>query len=156
ALVSSVEFVGGFARLLHPGATEEDIEQAFGYQLLFAHDVPDWLEMLPYHPPEDLRLGDTRVVIYKVNFNQTHDDSRYHVPMGEAALGELDVADHELDALVRAAPASGSYWLGKSSVDFALQHWDAAADAAVHAITAQPPAERARLSGMVGASLFRE
>jgi tRNA A-37 threonylcarbamoyl transferase component Bud32 len=66
ALVSDENFIGPYYRLLHPGATDAEIEQCFGVRLLRGRPVPAWLEAIPYQVPEDLRALPTTVQLFKV------------------------------------------------------------------------------------------
>ena len=65
-MISEENFIGPFYELLHPGATAVDIAGCFGARLMSGETVPSWLTPIPYEPPPDLRMLDTRVLLFKV------------------------------------------------------------------------------------------
>jgi hypothetical protein len=67
AIVSEENFIAPYFRLLHPGASDEEVGKCFGLRLLRGETVPPWLKVLPYQVPDDLKPLNTTVALYKVN-----------------------------------------------------------------------------------------
>jgi hypothetical protein len=66
ALVSENNFIREYYRLLHPDATDEEVNRCFGWRLFTGQPPPDWLEPVPYEVPPNLRATKTWVLLFKV------------------------------------------------------------------------------------------
>jgi len=66
ALVSKNDFIREYYRLLHPDASNEEVDRSFGWRLITGEPPPEWLEPIPYEVPRDLRVLDTTVLLFKV------------------------------------------------------------------------------------------
>jgi tetratricopeptide (TPR) repeat protein len=156
AMISEGDFLGEYYQLLHPGATEADFEGSFGYRLFFAHEVPPWLQPIPYDAPEDLKALDVNVQLFRVLLDQHPTEELYKAALAEAAAGQLADARRDFDEVIRQDPKSYLAWLGKSSVLFTLRNWVAAADAALTGIALAPAADRPGFYGQIARSFRAE
>ncbi|MBK5291925.1 MAG: hypothetical protein JJE04_09650, partial [Acidobacteriia bacterium] len=95
AIVSDENFIGQYYQLLHPGAPIEEIKKCFGLRLLVDKQVPQWLQMIPYKIPDDLKSLNVTVMLFKVNFKQN---------LAEAT-GKLNALIGGVDGIVRRPPA---------------------------------------------------
>lgn len=150
ALVTGSDFLAAYYALAHPGAADSDFTRSFGYQLLYGHMVPRWLQVVPYCPPDDLRGLNVGVVLFKVDFNQTADDALQHVAENEVLNGEFADAVNALDTLVGHRPADPQLHLMKARASFALGDWKDALDDGLEGIARSPVAERPHLGQWVG------
>ena len=66
AMVSQANFVREYYGLLHPNATEGEIDASFGWRLMTGEEPPAWLQRIPYEVPPELRVLDTSVLLFKV------------------------------------------------------------------------------------------
>jgi hypothetical protein len=66
ALVSRNNFIREYYRLLHPGATDAEVDRCFGWRLITGQQPPAWLERIPYDVPADLKVLRTSVLLFKV------------------------------------------------------------------------------------------
>ena len=72
AVISEENFVLGYAKLLYPNITMDDLRRTFGARLL-SRNIPVWLEPIVYTAPRGLpgNLASLEVDLYKVNFGQS-------------------------------------------------------------------------------------
>lgn len=72
AVVSEENFVLGYARLLNPKITLDELKKTFGFRLL-SRNIPVWLEPIVYTAPRGLtgNLASLEVDLYKVSFGQS-------------------------------------------------------------------------------------
>jgi hypothetical protein len=66
ALVSQNNFIREYYRLLHPDATDAEVDRCFGWRLMTGQPAPAWLEPIAYDVPPDLKVIDTRILLFKV------------------------------------------------------------------------------------------
>ena len=84
AVVSDENFIAQYYQLLHPGASLEELRTCFGLRLLLDKRVPQWLQMLPYKVPDDLRSLNVSVMLFKVNFRQNLAEAIYNVALTQS------------------------------------------------------------------------
>jgi tetratricopeptide (TPR) repeat protein len=154
-MVSDADFVGSYYKLLHPAATDAEIEQSFAYRLLYGEHTPQWLQAVPYQVPDDLAALDVRVLVFRVAFDQSANDALYHAALSEAARGDLTEAGRDFDSLLVHDPKAHQLWIGKSGVLFAQRDWDGAADAALRGVANAPQADHVRLYEWIADSFLR-
>jgi len=65
-LVSRNNFIREYYRLLHPEATDAEVDRCFGWRLIKGQPPPPWLEPIPYDVPADLKVLGTSVLLFKV------------------------------------------------------------------------------------------
>lgn len=145
ALISDENFIAQYCQLLNPAATQEDLKQTFGSRLFMDKIVPQWLQMIPYKVPDDLKSLNVDVLLFKVNFKQNAAEWIYNVAMTQIARGELPAAERSLDLLIKGAPHNPQPWLRKGELLVTRQDWIPAAEAFVKGISLVPPAERPAL-----------
>jgi hypothetical protein len=66
ALVSKDDFIREYYRLLHPDASDAEVDRSFGWRLITGEPPPTWLEPIPYEVPPDLQVLGTSVLLFKV------------------------------------------------------------------------------------------
>jgi hypothetical protein len=66
ALVSKDDFIREYCRLLHPDASDAEVDRSFGWRLITGGQPPAWLEPIAYEVPPDLRVLKTTVLLFKV------------------------------------------------------------------------------------------
>jgi hypothetical protein len=66
ALVSKNNFIREYNHLLHPDASDGEVDRSFGWRLMSGQPPPPWLEPIPYEAPPDLRVLDIPVLLFKV------------------------------------------------------------------------------------------
>jgi tetratricopeptide (TPR) repeat protein len=142
ALVADENFIAQYFQLLHPKATNEEIKQGFGYRLLADKVVPQWLQMIPYRIPDDLRALNQTVMLFRVNFNQSVVDALYNIALAQIATDSLEEADRTLDILVKQVPQLPQPWLRKAELQLARLNWNAAYELMLRGIAAAPETER--------------
>jgi tetratricopeptide (TPR) repeat protein len=156
ALTSAVDFLAPYHLLLHPNATQAEIQRSFGYELLYGQHVPAWLQEIPYRAPDDLASLNVRVRLFKVAFGQTEDEALYHVATAKVARGEFAEAARDFDVLIQRVPAMHRAWLGKAGALLSMRAWADATDAALGGISRAPAGERVALTEWVAGNLLRE
>lgn len=104
ALLSTTNFLGEYFQLLHPGATEAEMKQSFGYRLLTKQAAPPWLQPVPYRVPAELARASTIVLLFKTAADQTEAERLYHTIIARAAAGEIEAAESILRRMLGAAP----------------------------------------------------
>ncbi len=154
AIVSDENFIQQYFELLHPGEAPDHVRQGLGYRLLVDKSVPQWLEVIPYRVPDDLRSLNVAVMLLKVNFKQTFAEALYHVALAQITNGELDAADRTLDAVIKSAPNAYEPWMRKADLLLARHRWDEAAEAVSRGIAFAPAAERPGLSTLAAKSFY--
>ena len=155
AIVTEDDFTAVYYKWLHPSGTEEGFEYCFGYQLATAHNVPSWLQMIPYDVPADLGPHTGQIMLYKVNFDQKPVDALYNAAVSELTAGNFAVAQRDFDQLMRLEPNSERAWLGKSELEFGRQDWSNAVADAVNGIARAPSRERTGLFGTAASNFLR-
>ncbi|MGH7946510.1 MAG: hypothetical protein ACREF9_16105, partial [Opitutaceae bacterium] len=156
AMISEENFIEQYYRLLHPGATNEDVKKSFGYQLLAARVIPPWLQMIPYKVPDDLSSLNITVLLFKVAFEQTPADALYHIALGKIALGLLPDAERDLDTLIQQSPASYQPWMRKGELLLARHDWAGAATAMIDGISRAPADQRPGLFAVAARSFYNQ
>ena len=156
ALVSEENFIQQYYQLLHPNATAEEIKQGFGYRLFADRVVPQWLEMLPYNVPDDLKTLNMSVMLFKVNFQQSLVEAFYHVALAQIAMGAIQEADNTLDMLVKKAPQYYRAWLQKGELLFARHSWRESAEYYLKGISLAPAGERVPLYISAASNLYNQ
>lgn len=142
AMVSEEHFIEQYYRLLHPGATDAEVKQSFGYKLLGERSIPPWLQMIPYKVPDDLSSLNITVLLFKVAFDQTPADALYNIALGKIALGLVAEAEQDIDALIKQSPVSFQPWMRKGELLLARNEWAVAAEAMFQGITRAPVEQR--------------
>ncbi len=142
AMISEENFVVQYFQLLHPGATADEIKKCFGYQILADRRVPQWLEMIPYSIPEDLKKLNMSVMLFKVNFEQNLAQALYNVALSEVASGAIEEGERTLDILIKQAPQIYQPWLRKGELLLARHNWAAAVESTLKGISLAPANER--------------
>jgi tetratricopeptide (TPR) repeat protein len=150
AIVSDENFIKEYFKLLHPKATAEEARQSFGQQLLLDKRVPQWLQMIPYKIPDDMRSLNTSVMLFKVNFNQSLPEAIYNVAIWQIANDALEDADRTLDILITQTPQLYPPWLRRGELLLIRHNWDAALEHMLKGISLAPPAERPGLYSSAG------
>ncbi len=145
AMISYENFVLEYYQLLHPNATDEDRKKSFGYQVLYAKKIPQWLEMIPYSIPDDLKTLNISVMLFKVNFNQNMMQALYNVALSQVASGAVAEGENTLDLLIRQAPQNYQPWLRKGELLMARHSWAEAVETTLKGIALAPSAERPQL-----------
>ncbi len=155
AVISEEHFIDSYYRLLHPGATDEEVRKCFGLQILINRSIPTWLRMLPYKAPDDLAQLNVSVLLFQVAFEQTSADALYHLALAKIASGMIVEGEQDIDRLIREAPASFQPWLRKGELLFAREDWPGSAAATLAGIKKAPEGERLGLFASAGSSFFR-
>ena len=145
AMISDENFIVQYYQLLHPDATADEIKRCFGYQVLYDKHIPQWLEMLPYSVPEDLKQLNISVMLFKVNFNQSMAEALYHVALAQVAGGAIDDGERIFDGLIKQAPQNYQPWLRKGELLLARHNWTDAAEAILKGISLAAAEERPAL-----------
>jgi tetratricopeptide (TPR) repeat protein len=156
AIVSEENFIQPYFELLNPGAPAAQVTQGLGYRLLVEKSIPQWLEVIPYRLPDDLRSLNITVMLFKVNFEQSLPDALYRVALAQLAQGEIEVADHTLDQVIAQAPQAYQPWLRKGELLLARHRWNDAAEAMAQGIALAPAAERPALSTAAAKSFYEQ
>ncbi len=156
AMISEEGWSAQYFQLLRPDATRQEFTRSFGYQLLVDRNVPPWLQVIPYRPPDDLSTVGVDVFLYKVAFDQTPAEALYHAALGEVAREELPEAVRDFGLVIARDPKAYRAWIGKGGALFSQRDWDAAAGAALTGIGLAPPSERRGLRDWLASSFLRE
>lgn len=156
AMVVEENFIAQYYELLHPGATEAEIKQCFGWRLLADKVVPQWLQMIPYKAPDDLAALKPAVMLLKVNFKQSLPDAIYNVALSQIALDGYDDAEKTLDILLTQYPQFSQPWLRKAEILLRRHNWSAAAEHFMKGINLSPPTDRAMLYTGVASAFYKE
>jgi len=155
AVISEEHFIDSYYRLLHPGATDEEVKKCFGLQILIDRSIPTWLRMIPYKAPDDLAQLNVNVMLFKVAFEQTPADALYYVALAKIATGSIAEAEQDIDRLIRESAESFQPWLRKGELLFAREDWAGAATATLSGIKKAPAAERLGLYASAAGAFFR-
>lgn len=127
ALISSVPFYAEYFALLNPDAPAADARNTFAHRLARQRiDVP-WLQPIPYRKPADLEIAQTRVLLFKVAFDQPDAERRFQTAVAHAAAGDPASADAALNELIATTPADAHATLLESA---AAAFYDYGSDAA--------------------------
>jgi tetratricopeptide (TPR) repeat protein len=149
AILSEENFIQQYYELLHPGQSVEQltagIKASFGYKLYVQKAVPQWLQMIPYKVPDDLKSLNISVMLFKVNFKQTLPEAYYNLALTQISIDAIEEADRTLETLVKIAPKASEPWLRKGEIAIARHDWAKAADYFLTGIPLAPEAERSRL-----------
>jgi len=155
AVISEEHFIDSYFRLLHPGATDDEVKKSFGLQILIDRSIPTWLRMIPYKAPDDLAQLNVNVMLFKVAFEQTPADALYHVALAKIATGSIAEAEQDIDRLIRDSAESFQPWLRKGELLFAREDWGGAATATITGIKKAPGSERLGLFASAAGAFFR-
>ncbi len=68
AIIGQENFIAQYYRLLHPGATNEEVRECFGLRLMNGQIAPRWLRAVPYQAPDDLQKVSAGVMLFSVHF----------------------------------------------------------------------------------------
>lgn len=143
-----------FARLLHPGITDEEAVQTLGYRLLGGRMVPVWLEALPYAAPDGLPEGvDKEVLVFKVNFEQKPTEAAYRLGMLQMKRQELDDALQTFELALRLDQVNYPAALRRAEIHLQRAQWAESVESFNLAVRIAPPAERYRLLTQVGIAM---
>ena len=145
AIVSDENFIAQYYQLLHPTASLEEIRKCFGLRLLLDKHIPQWLQMIPYKVPDDLKSLNITVMLFKVNFKQNLAEAIYNVALTQISQDSLEEADNSLKILLRIAPHLYQPWIKKGELLLLRQNWAEAADHFLKGISLAPEAERPAL-----------
>jgi len=154
AMISYEAFVLEYDQLLHPDATIEDKKKSFGYQVMAEKKIPQWLEMIPYSIPDDLKTLNISVMLFKVNFNQNLAQALYNVALSQVANGAVEEGENTFDLLIRQAPQNYQPWLRKGELLLARHSWGPAADATLKGISLAPENDRPGLYITAGGNFY--
>lgn len=155
AVISEEHFIDSYYRLLHPGATDEEVRKCFGLQILLDRSIPTWLRMLPYKVPDDLAQLNVSVMLFKVAFDQTPADALYHVALAKIASGQVTEGEQDIDRLIKETPDAFQPWLRKGELLFAREDWPGSATATLAGIKRAPEGERLGLYASAAGAFFR-
>lgn len=155
AVISEEHFIDSYYRLLHPGATDEEVRKCFGLQILIDRSIPTWLQMIPYKAPDDLLQLNVNVMLFKVAFEQTPADALYHVALAKIATGMIVEGEQDIDRLIKESSESFQPWLRKGELLFAREDWPGAAAATLTGIKKAPEGDRLGLYASAAGSFFR-
>lgn len=156
ALISEENFIEQYFRLLHPNATEADIKQSLGYQLLVERSIPSWLQMIPYRVPDDLASLNVNVMLFKVAFEQTPAEALYHVALAKVAMGQAAEAERDFDTLINSSPGSHQPWMRKAELLLARSDWANAVTAFINGISRAPVVQRPGLFAIAAQNFYKQ
>ena len=111
--------------------------------------------MIPYTPPEDLKVLNVSALLFKVAFNQTPADALYHIALAKVAMGSLMEAEQDFDTLIKGSAESYQPYLRKGELLFARQQWEAATEMTLKGIRLAPAERRLTMYANAGSTLFR-
>ncbi len=154
ALLAEENFIGQYYQLLNPKSSPEDIKRCFGYRLFVEKAVPQWLQMIPYRVPDDMKALNPSVMLFKVNFTQNLAEAMYHVALAQIAQESFLDAERTLDVLLQSGPHNYQPWLRKGEVLLARHEWDAALQSILKGISLAPANERSALAIDAAGSLY--
>ena len=154
AMISDENFIVQYYQLLHPKATEAEIKQSFGWQMLAEKRVPQWLEMIPYGIPDDLKVLKFSIMLFKVNFGQSLAQALYNVGLAAVATGDVVEGERTFDLLTKQAPQIYQPWLRKGELLLARHNWNEALEATLKGINLAPSAERPGLYVTAGGNFY--
>lgn len=154
AMVSEENFLKQYYTLLHPGAGDSEVQQSFGYRLLGSLRIPVWLEVLPYGIPSDLKLLNQRVMLYKVNFNQTPAEALANFVNVQLAWNELAGAENSVNQLIKIAPEAPQPWVKKGIIFVRRGRWGEALAVFEHAAELTPAADRGTVYKSAGEAFY--
>jgi tetratricopeptide (TPR) repeat protein len=155
-MISDENFIVQYYQLLHPNATADEIKKCFGYQILADKRIPQWLEMIPYAAPDDLKSLNITVMLFKVNFDQSLPEALYHVALSQVASGAVEEGERSFDQIIKLAPQIYQPWLRKSELLQARHDWNSAADFTLKGISLAPAAERPALYVTYAGNFYRD
>lgn len=153
AIIADENFIQPYFRLLHLQASPEEMRKSFGNRLMLDRIIPQWLQMIPYAVPDDLKGLNAKVMLFKVNFNQTLPEAIYNAAETLISQGLLQEADNALDLLLKQEPQISQPWLRKGELAVSRHDWEQAAEYLLKGIGLAPIAERATLYAS-GAQVF--
>ncbi len=156
ALLAEENFIAQYYQLLHPQAADEEIKQCFGYRLFADKLVPQWLQMIPYKVPDDLRSLKPVIMLFKVNFQQNLLEAIYNVALAQIAQDSLVDAERTLDILLKQAPHVYQSWLRKGELLIARHDWNGATEHLLKGIGLAPAAERTSLYLNAAGTLYNQ
>jgi tetratricopeptide (TPR) repeat protein len=142
AIVSDENFIAQYYQLLHPGAPLEEIKKCFGLRLLLDKHIPQWLQMIPYKVPDDLKTLNITVMLFKVNFKQNLAEAIYNVALTQISQDALEEADGSLSVLLKIAPHLHQPWVKKGELLLLRHNWTEAAEHFLKGISLAPEGDR--------------
>lgn len=145
AILSEENFIQQYCELLVPGATPERIKQSFGYRVYIDKVVPQWLQMIPYKVPDDLKSLNISAMLFKVNFNQSTAEALYHIALAQISQDAIEDADRNLNLLITQTPQLHQPWLRRAELLIARRDWEKATEHYLQGIARSPAAERPML-----------
>jgi tetratricopeptide (TPR) repeat protein len=145
AIVSDENFIPQYYQLLHPGASLDEIKKCFGLRLLLEKKVPQWLQMIPYKVPDDLKSLNVTVMLFKVNFQQNLAEAIYNVALTQISQDAFPEAEGTLNVLLKLAPHLHQPWVKKGELLLARHSWDEALEHFLRGISLAPEAARPAL-----------
>jgi tetratricopeptide (TPR) repeat protein len=154
AFVAEENFILQYNELTNPGVPRAQLNKNFGMRLAQETVVPQWLQMIAYTVPEDLKSLNVGVMLFKVNFEQSVADALYAVVLAQIAMGALDEAEKTLNILLKHAGHNFQPWLRKGEILFTRRNWAEGTDFALKGVSLAPPAARPTLYTNIGGTLF--
>lgn len=160
AIISLESFIFEYFQLLHPElrgnpeAAQAAVKKTFGYRLLVDRAIPQWLEMLPYSVPDDLKALNITSSLYKVNFRQNVAEALYHAGLGLIAGGSMDQGEQMFDLLIQKAPQIYQPYLRKGELMMARHDWNGAVQMFAKGISLAPAEEHPGLYITHAGSLY--
>ncbi|MEN9637951.1 MAG: hypothetical protein RL077_6355 [Verrucomicrobiota bacterium] len=155
AMVLEENFIAQYYTLLHPGATAAEVQKCFGHQVLLEKLIPRWLQILPYQVPEDLKMLNQQVMLFKVNFKQNEMEAFYHIAMTQIAGKEVIAAEKTLDRIIATAPHNHQPWLRKAEIRLEQKDWVEGRRCALEAAARMAGAERRQVVLNMAEQLYR-
>ncbi len=154
AIIAEENFIAPYYELLHPNPTAEEVKKCFGLRLFADKVVPQWLQMIPYKMPDDVKSISQSVMLFKVNFAQTLPEALYNVALTQVALDTLADAEKTFDLLIAQYPQFYQPWLRKGEVLLRRHNWIPAAEHMLKGISLAPAAERPALFTSAGGMFY--
>jgi len=155
AMISEENFIPQYYMLLHPEATVDEIKKCFGWQVMYERHIPQWLQMLPYSTPDDLKQLNISLMLFKVNFSQNMPEALYNVALGQVAMGAVEEGEKTFDTLIKGAPQIYQPWLRKGELLLARHNWNAATETLLKGISLAPAVDHPGLFVNYAGNLYR-
>ncbi len=156
ALILQENFIAEYYKLLHPKATDDEIKRCFGYRLLGDKVVPQWLQMIPYRLPADLKSLNHTIMLFKVDFKQTLAEALYHIGLAQVAQEAYDQAQQTFTILTTQAPQLYQPWLRQADIYILRRSWQEALDHMLKGISLAPEAERSGLYSSAAGTFYTQ
>jgi tetratricopeptide (TPR) repeat protein len=142
AMVSEDNFLAEYYDLLHPGSTQEALQNSFGYKLLVNLTLPMWLEQIPYDMPTDVPYRPTRVVLLKTHFGQPAAEELYEQALEDVDRNQPEAAEAKVDAALALDARSAEFWVAKTNLLLNRGKVDEAFTAVARAVETADPEQK--------------